>query len=346
MFRLGFLFFAALSVPALRAASGNEADIVEWIASQGGHSTQDESGHIVGVDLTSTWITDADLIRIAGLAHLRRLDLSHTRVTDVGMEHLKTLPAVAELNLYYAEFFTDDSIASLKTWKRLERLNLRGTKVTSRVFQYLANLTGLKSLDLAYTQIDDEGFEELAALVKLEDLAIGGNRLSGACLPLLKAVPSLRRLDVGGIQRVDSGLWGIALTDDNLQRLADLTQLQQLSLAGANLSDRGTDRPGQPEAIRTELRDLSKLAKLVHLRVLDLSGTPVSDDALRVLASLPELRELRLGLAANIHDGAIPNLLSLKQLRSLYISGSGITAAGVSQLRKSGQIEKLDAGDL
>ena len=122
--------------------------------------------------------------------------------------------------------------------------------------------------------------------------------------------------------------------------------MQQLSLAGANLSDRGTDRPGQPEAIRTELRDLSKLAKLVHLRVLDLSGTPVSDDALRVLASLPELRELRLGLAAKINDGAIPSLLELKQLRFLYISGSGITAAGVSQLRKSGQIEKLDAGDL
>jgi hypothetical protein len=344
--RVALLALAFLILLAPPALSANEPDMVQWVAGQGGRTTQDESGHIVALDLTSTWISDADLARVAELPHLRRLDLAHTRVTDVGMEHLKALPAISELNLYYAEFITDDSIASLKAWSRIERLNLRGTKVTSRVFEYLAHLTSLKSLDLAYTQIDDEGFEELAALTKLEDLAIGGNRLSGACLPLLKALPSLRRLDVGGMQRVDSGLWGLALTDDNLQRLAGLTQLQALSLAGANLSDRGIDRPGQPEAIRTGLRDLSKLAGLINLRLLDLSGTPVSGDALRALASLPNLRELRLGLAPNIHDADIPNLVALKQLRILYIAGTGITAAGVARLRQSGQIEKLDAGEL
>jgi Leucine-rich repeat (LRR) protein len=344
--RLVHVTLALLAWPATWALAWSEADTARWVADQGGRSAQDAAGHIVSVDLASTWITDADLARVAGLPQLHRLDLSHTRISDVGMEYLKSLPAVSELNLYFAEFITDDSIASLKTWSRLERLDLRGTRVTSRVFEYLGHLTGLKSLDLSHTQIDDEGFEELAALTRLEDLAIGANRLSGACLSLLKGLPSLRRLDVGGIQRVDSGLWGIALTDDNLQRLADLTQLEALSLAGANLSDRGIDRPGQPEAIRTELRDLSKLVKLVNLRTLDISGTPVSDDALRPLASLPNLRELRVGLARNLHDAAVPNLLAMKQLRFLYIAGTGITATGAAQLRQSGRIEKLVTGDL
>lgn len=328
------------------AASWKENDLVQWIADQGGHSTRDESGHIVDIDLASTWITDADLARIGGLPRLRRLDLAHTKITDVGMEHLKTLTTLTELNLYYAEYITEDGIAHLKDWTRLERLNLRGTKVTGRVFDHVARLTGLRSLDLAYTQIDDEGFEELPALTKLEKLAIGGNRLTGACLPLLKAVPSLRRLDVGGMQRVDSGLWGLALTDENLQRIADLTQLEELNLSGANLSDRGTDRPGQPEAIRSEMRDLSKLGKLINLKTLDLSGTPVSGEALSVLASLPKLQELRLGLAPKIDDGAVPRLLALKQLKVLYLGGSGMTAKGLAQLRQVLRFEKVDAGDL
>ena len=149
----------------------------------------------------------------------------------------------------------------------------------------------------------------------------------------------------GGIQRVDSGLWGLALTDYNLGRLAALTQLESLKLSGANLSDRGIDRPGQAEAMRTELRDLSPLGKLLNLQMLDLSGTPVLGDALRVLESLPRLRELRLGLAFKIDDGAVDKLLALKQVKALYIAGSGITASGLARLRAEGRFDKLDAGD-
>jgi len=340
-----FCVVLLLATSLCAASSRTEADLTHWISAEGGRSTQDDAGHIVAINLESTWIADADLARIGTLKYLRSLNLAHTKITDVGMEHLKMLTGIADLNLYYAEYVTEDGVAHLKGWTRLERLNLRGTKVTSRVFEHLAHLTSLQSLDLGYTQIDDEGFEELSALTKLRDLAIGGNRLTGACLPLLKALPALRRLDAGGIQRVDSGLWGLALTDDNLQRLADLTALEALSLSGANLSDRGTDRPGQPEALRTELRDLSKLSKLVNLRALDLSGTPVSAAALSALAALPKLEQLGLGLAPNINDGAVPQLRALKHLKVLYVGGSGITAKGLAQLREA-PIEKLDAGDL
>ncbi len=343
-FRWGVLAAALFAGTAL--AGETESGVAQWIAAQGGRAERDASGHVVAVDLTSTWITDADLARIGRLEHLRKLDLAHTKITDVGMEQLKPLREVTDLSLYYAEYITEDGIAHLMGWSRLERLNLRGTKVTSKVFDHLARLRAQRSLDLAYTQIDDEGFEELSALPRLEDLAIGGNRLTGACLPLLKPLASLRRLDVGGMQRVDSGLWGLALTDYNLQRLADLSQIEELDLSGANLSDRGTDRPGQPQAIRSELRDLSKLARLVNLRVLDLSNTPVSDDALAVLAALPKLRELRLGLARNIDDGAVPRLLALKQLQTLYVAGTGITEPGLGRLREERRSLRLDGGSL
>jgi Leucine-rich repeat (LRR) protein len=273
-----------------------------------------------GIDLSFSWVTDAELARLARQPAIHRIQLDHTKITDLGLEYLKPLRGVRHLSLYYAEYITDDGLAHLRDWKQLEVLNLRGTRVTSKVFEHLAHLTALRHLDLAFTQIDDDGFEHLASLPNLESLAIGGNRLTGSCLPLLKLLPSLRSLDVGGIQRVDSGLWGLPLSDQNLARLGELHQLRRLSLAGATLNDRGTDRPGHPDAERKLLRDLSPLASLTQLEFLDLTRQPVSPAALAPLARLPRLAELRLGMVP-LNRSALPRLPSL---RKLYLNGEWI----------------------
>jgi len=274
---------------------------------------------VTELDLKSEWITDAQMARVAQNSGLRKLDLSQTRVTDQGLEHLKDLREVRDLSLYYAEYITDDGIGHLRNWKRLETLNLRGTRVTSKVFEHIAQLTNLRSLDVAFTEIDDEGFEHLAALTNLEKLAIGGNRLTGACLPLLKTLPKLSDLDVGGIQRVDSGLWGLALNAQNLARIGELTNLRRLNLSGATLNDRGTDRPGHPEAERSSLPDLSPLARLRNLEFLDLSRQPVTAEALRALEALPKLAELRLGLVRTVDESAVPRNPALKRV---YFNGA------------------------
>jgi Leucine-rich repeat (LRR) protein len=195
-------------------------------------------------------------------------------------------------------------------------------------------LTSLRSLDLGFTQIEDQGFEQLASLLRLEKLAIGGNRLSGACLLLLKQLPSLVDLDVSGIQRVDSGLWGLPLTAENLARIGQLQQLRALNLAGATLADRGVDRPGHPEAERAELRDLTALADLINLERLDLTRQPVTAEALSGLSGLPRLQELRLGLARKLDDSAVPVLLSLKSLQKLYLAGTKLSPQSVVKLKR------------
>jgi internalin A len=300
----------------------------------GARIVKDAQGNIVELDLTSTWVTDGDLAKVAQMRHLRKLDLSHTRVTDAGLEQLKGLENVVELNCYYAERLTEDGIAHLRGWKHLEHLSLRGTKVTSQVFEHLAHLVNLRRLDLGFTQIEDEGFEQLASLSRLEKLSIGGNRLSGSCLLLLKQLPALVDLDVSGIQRVDSGLWGLPLTEENLTRVGQLRQLQTLNLSGATLADRGVDRPGHPEAERAELRDLSALSGLINLQRLDLTRQPVTAEALGGLSGLPRLQELRLGLARKLDDSAVPMLLSLKSLRTLYLTGATLTPQSVEKLKR------------
>jgi Leucine-rich repeat (LRR) protein len=311
------------------------SDLPSWIASERGRIERDQAGQIVAVDLSSTWISDADLERIGEIQSLRKLNLAHTRITDVGIERLKPLRNVVELNLYYAEYITDTALAHLREWKNLEVLNLRGVRLTSQVFEHLSQLTSLRSLDIAFTEVEDDGFEQLSSLTKLESLAMGGNRLSGTALSSLKLLPALQSLDVGGMQRVDSGRWGLALSEDNLRRLSELTGLRALTLTGANLNDRRIDRPGNQLAQRTELPDISRLRALKNLEFLDLSRTPVLPAALAALKDLPNLHELRLGLATKIDDSAIDTLIALKQLRNLHLGGSNVSAAGIEQLRNA-----------
>ena len=311
------------------------ADLPSWVASEGGRVEKNEAGQIVAVDLSSTWITDADMERIGQIKSLRKLNLAHTKITDVGIEHLKPLENVVELNLYYAEYITDTALAHLREWKRLEVLNLRGVRLTSQVFENLARLTSLRSLDIAFTEVEDDGFEQLSSLTKLESLALGGNRLSGTALASLKLLPALRSLDAGGMQRVDSGRWGLALSDDNLRRISELTELRELTLTGANLNDRRIDRPGNRLAERSELADISRLRSMKNLELLDLSRTPVLPGALAPLQELPKLRELRLGLASKVDDTALETLIAMKQLRNLQLGGTKMSAEGVERLRKA-----------
>jgi Leucine-rich repeat (LRR) protein len=68
----------------------------------GGTAETNAKGEIVSLDLSRTWITDGDLRRVGQIPTLQKLDLSHTRITDIGFSHLKNLRNVTHLNLYYA----------------------------------------------------------------------------------------------------------------------------------------------------------------------------------------------------------------------------------------------------
>lgn len=333
------LALGCLSLPAQ-----NPSAITDWVRSQGGAVENDSSGNLIGIDLSSTWVTDADMARLGRLTALRKLDLSHAKITDVGLEHLRGLRRVVDLNLYYAEYISDSGIAHIKGWEQLEHLTLRGTKVTSRVFDHLAGLENLRSLDIASTEVTDAGFEDLASLPHLDTLAIGGNRILGPGLSLLQLLPSLKHLDVGGIQRVDSGLWGIALSDSNMRKIGELTRLETLKLNGANIADRGLDRPGHELARRKELTSLPNLKDLVNLRTLELNRTPVTGLALDALRELPQLQRLSVEYATGVDDEAIAVFLALEQLESLQLSGTAVTDDGLSRLAALEHLKTLRVG--
>ncbi len=325
---------AAAALGVAQAAAEDGAAFDAWVRLQHGVVERGANGGIVAVDLAHSWITDADLGRVAALGRLERLDLSGTRITDLGLELLAPLSGVKSLELRFAEFVSEGGVAHLKGWEDLESLDLRGTQVRSTVFEHLAAMRGLRKLDLSHTRITDEGFDRLAELQGLEELSIGSNRLEGSALDHLKLLPRLRSLSVSGVQRVDSGIWGLALNPDNLLRLGGLTQLDTLDLTGATITDVGSDRPGLPDAERTSLRGLEALTGMKRLRRLSLARQPVTVEGLESLLELGELRSLNLGGCADLGDDVLPLLHRLKGLQRVYLAGTGVSEGSLADFRQ------------
>src|SRR5262249_38738528 len=121
------------------AAVGQDSAVA--LDNLGARSARNSAGEIVSVDLSDAWLTDADLARLAGLPHLESINLPYTKITDEGLESLAPLQNVRVLDLYYAEAVTDLGIAHLKHWKNLEYLNVRGTKVTSTLFEHISKMS-------------------------------------------------------------------------------------------------------------------------------------------------------------------------------------------------------------
>src|SRR2546428_1895046 len=274
--------------------------LIASIEAQGGEVVRDQKGEIVEISLARTWATDAAIEQIASAKSLKRLDLSLTYISDRGIERLKGLDRLEELNLYAAEFITDAALAFLRGNRQLKRLSLRGTDVTDTSLAYVAELSNLKSLDISFTQITDVGLEHLASLPQLEELNLGGNKISGAGLHVLKLLPKLRKLSFYGIQRRNAGwCWAPVVTDLEMETIALVGGLEDLNVGfGVAL---GAPRPadlgpadGEAEcriAGGTRVTDLglAKLAALKKLRQLDLSGSAISPAGGQAPASLPEL---------------------------------------------------------
>lgn len=255
------------------------ADSADWITAAGGVVTRDAAGRITGVDLRSSWVTDADMPLLAKLPQLAKLDLSLTRITDRGMQQLKSAPGIVDLNLYYAEQITDEGMSAIKGWKKLQRLNVRGTRITDSTLEHAASAPSLMALDVGYAQVTDVGLDHLATLTNLKELSVGGNKITDAGLQSLRYLTGLTHLDLTGMQRTDSGLWSVSLTELGVGAIATLKELRYLKLDGLPVSSRWLER----------LKVLTKLERL------SLQGcTRVGDDAAAVIASWPMLKAVDL----------------------------------------------------
>jgi Leucine-rich repeat (LRR) protein len=271
---------AALSAPTTDPA---------WVSDAGGVLIKDAAGSITGVDLRSSWATDADL--------------SLSRISDRGMRSLRGATGIVDLNLYFAEQVTDEGMSAIKGWKNLKRLNVRGTKITDMTLEFVSTIPTLESLDVGYAEITDVGLDHLTSLPNLRALTIGGNKLTDMGVHLLRQMPQLTYLDIGGSQRTDSGLWSVSLTESGVESMATLVELRELRLAGTPVSG----------------RSMEKLKALVKLERLVLQNCKrIADDSVPILSSFATLRVLDVKGTAITEQGAATLKKNLPNAQVLY----------------------------
>jgi hypothetical protein len=184
-------------------------------------------------------------------------------------------------------------------------------------------LTGLRSLDFSYTQVTNNGMEYLAGLRELEEVAAGGNKISGAGIRAFKLLPRLRVLDLGGMQKRNSGLWLVTLTDADMDVIAGLESVESLDLADIKLTDLGA----------------GKLKKLPRLRALNLSRTPVSG---REFGGLKQLERLILWQTKRLEDAQMAGIAALPKLADLDLSETAISDAGLATLQSAPALRRLN----
>lgn len=195
-----------------------------------------------GLTAKRTRITDVGLGHLKDVRGLELLRLDGSEVTDVGLEAIQNHDLMW-LMLEGDCQVTDAGLAYLAGMEELIRLELPGAEVAGPGLAHLSKLSHLGSLVLQDSQIDDESLWYLRSLKHLQRLDLSGTRVTGPGLVHLKP---LRRLE-------ELYLDNTSLTDDDLQYVAQLDRLVFVSLIGTQVTDAGLERLGDMPRLQTAL---------------------------------------------------------------------------------------------
>lgn len=296
--------------PAAPGADIKASADTGWIEDAGGAVMKDASGRITGVDLRASWVTDTDLRRLVALPYLTHLDLSLTRITDQGMQELKNLPGIVDLSLYFAEYVTDEGLAAIKGWKKLKRLNVRGSKFSDTTLEHISGITTLESLNIGTGMVTDVGLERLISLPNLKELTMGGNKLGDAGLQALRQMPGLTYLDLSGRQGTDANVWAISMSDVGLDAVLTLKELRELRFGCTSVG-----------------------VGIEGAKFAEVSAVSVNTGWLEKMKTLPKLEKLKLQGCDRVNDDSISALAALPRLREVDLKGSAVTEKGIASLR-------------
>lgn len=233
----------------------------------------------------------------------------------------------------------NDGLASFAAYTGLETLALTATRIDDEGLQHLKAFPRLRVLDLADTELNGTGFKADINLTALEDLNVSGTRFNDSTVQFLPNLDRLRRLN----------LRCTYVTDNALKDLAGAYNLEALFLG--NSTGEFGDLPYQSfvrffsnraSSTRTYItgRGFHHLANLDGLKMLDLSGTDISDDVMSELSVLPALSELNLSHTM-ITDAGVAALLEMPRLRRLNLNGTAISDSSLVLLSEMSGLEGL-----
>jgi len=235
---------------------------------------------------------DVGLRQLRHTKSIRFLELRETEVTGPGLEVLGELAHLESLVLLDRDI-GEEGLRHLALLSKLALLELSGP-IEDPSMKGLGGLVALRTLRLSHPQIDDRIAPELAKLVRLEWLDVGGTALTDEGLAGLVGLTRLKTLHLDHTR----------ITNRGLEHLGKLTELEELTLNSTDLVDEG----------------VGYLAGLQRLQTLRLDRTLITDAAIDTLVQLRGLR--RLNLASTVVTAAgVDRLRALPELEVLELEG-------------------------
>jgi beta-lactamase regulating signal transducer with metallopeptidase domain/protocatechuate 3,4-dioxygenase beta subunit len=168
----------------------------------------------------------------------------------------------------------------------------------------------------------DEALRTVSAFPRLQELYLHKGQATDEGLKTLAALKNLKTLYIWDAEHV---------TDTGTRHLANLTTLQDVHINNGKIGD-------------PSLEVFSRLPKLC---LLSLQGNSFSDDGLKHLARMKQLRVLWVGMSRlSITDAGVAALSGLTALEELDLQGGPVSDAGVAALKPLKQLRTLYlAGD-
>jgi len=332
-----------------------DRELAEWVLARGGHGTVVKevggqvpfrsgtplpkvrffvTGIVLPSESASQWKA-ADLERLRGREKLASVRLHHpTDLTDANLEPLTALP--------------------------LQSLELHGTTVgvTGSFLSKFPELTVLSLLNApAFTDAD---LAVVAKLTKLTSFSVNSPKFTTAGLKELNN-PSLLSLHFGDAVKLSADhirvLQGLPIEefscdseigDDVFLEFAVMPNIRRFRLRNAPITDNGMKAVvglGKLEELRAVganvgVAGLDHLIERTGLKILDISGAQLDNDALGKLLALPVLKELRL-VGSPIGDLQANLLAQLEVIEILDLTGTNVTDACLATLKKHPTLKSL-----
>lgn len=265
--------------------------------------------------LSGTQVSDISVLE--KLTNLQELHLSHTSVSDIDISVLGNLINLQKL---YITGTRVSDIRALASIINLQELGLSGTKVSD--IRALANFKKLRKLYLFNTPVSD--ISALLNLTNLQELYLYATHVSN------EDVFSIFSQDENGSLFITLKDGSKAMCTNRVvvaKGAGELSFEEQIAAAHEFLRENGlsedrlkVDRTSETLKLYlsgTKVSDISALANLTNLQVLDLTGTLVSD--ISVLENLTNLQKLYL---SNTRVFDISSLEKLTNLQELYLSAT------------------------
>lgn len=293
---------------------------------------------------------DDELIRIAGIPWLERIELQGSRVTHRGLAALSTLESLSLLNLSETSL-TDEDLHAVITLSHLKFLMLLDCPwLKDEHLARLATMKNLQRLDLSSPAITSAGLASLSQLPDLQELNLGTcPSIGDEVVETLVTLTTLKKLALPQIQLTSRSYLDLQrrLVDVELQAppvssLTDLRDISKRGTIGLGIEESSfSHMPTQGGNFAPLLPgDLAFVGRFKNLRSLQLEGE-ITDDMLLELGPLPELGSLYLGKTL-VTDAGLQALAGFPKLKRFSMFQTEINGTGLKYLEQTTGLTRLE----